>query len=98
MFNKKVVPFFCREHHQCRAVRPYVRTNVRADESIFRLVNRLGRFLPVTDLATSTTGNLEGELHRLAINSIVHLDGLYLAVAVDVDVNADDNTVGKQVN
>ena len=77
---------------------PSVRSYGRTDESILRLVYRLGRFLPVANLAPSTAGNLEGELHRLAINRIVHLDGLYLAVGIDVDVNTPGNTVDKQFN
>lgn len=64
------------------AVRPSVRPYGRTDESIFRLVYWLGRFLPFTNLAPSTIGNLEGELYRLAVNGIVHLDGLYLAVGI----------------
>ena len=98
MFNKKVVPFFCREHHQCRAVRPYVRTNVRADESIFGLVHRLGRFFPFADLANTNVGHLERELDRMTVLGVAYRDGLYLAGGVDVDVNAGDNVVGNQVN
>ena len=80
------------------AVRPYVRTNVRADELIFRLVHWLGRFVPVTNLANTGDGHLEGELHSLAVTGIANRDGLHLTFAVDVDVNARDNVVGKQVN
>lgn len=80
------------------AVRPYVRTNVRADESIFGLVHWLGRFFPVADFANTKDGHLEGELDRMAVFGVAYCDGLYLAAAVDVDVNAGDNAVGKQVN
>ena len=77
---------------------PSVRLYGRTDGSILRLVYRLGRFLPVTNLANTADGNLEGELHRFAINSIVRLDGLYLAVGIDVNVNTPGNTVDKQFN
>lgn len=78
----------------CTSVRSYGRT----DESILRLVYRLGRFLPVTNLANTGDGHLEGELHRFAVLEIVYRNGLYLTLAVDVDVNAGDNAVGEQVN
>ncbi len=64
---------------------PSVRLYGRTDESILRLVYWLGRFLPVTNLANTADGNLEGELHCLAINSIVHLDGLYLTVGFGLE-------------
>ena len=69
-------------HGGCPSVRSFVRSYGRTDESISRLVHWLGRFLPFTNLAPSTIGNLEGELYRLAVNGIVHLDGLYLAVGI----------------
>ena len=78
----------------CPSVRLYGRTY----ESIFRLVHWLGRFFPVENLAHPNGGYLEGEFHRLAVVGVMYRDGLYLAVAVDVDVNAIDNAVGKQVN
>ena len=78
----------------CPSVRSYGRTG----ESIFRLVYRLGRFLPVANLANTADGNLEGELHRFAGLEVVYRNGLYLTFAVDVDVNAGDNVVGEQVN
>ena len=77
---------------------PSVRSYGRTDESIFRLLHLFLRFLPVTNLAHPGDGYLEGELHRLAVTWIVHLDGLYLAVGIDVDVNTPGDTVGKQVN
>ena len=80
------------------AGRTSVRLYGRMDESIFRLVHWLGRFFPVENLARSNGGYLEGEFHRLAVVGVMCRDGLYLAVAVDVDVNATGNAVGKQVN
>lgn len=78
----------------CTSIRLYG----RARESIFRLVHWLGRFFPVANLAHSNGGYLEGEFDRLAVTGIAYRDGLYLTVAVDVDVNATGNAVGKQVN
>ena len=80
------------------AVRPYVRTNVRADESIFGLVHWLGRFFPVFDDATTQNGYLEGELHCVAVVGIAYRDGLYLAGGIDVDVNTPGDAVDKQIN
>ena len=77
---------------------PSVRLYGRTDESIFRLVHWLGRFFPVENLAPPNGGYLEGEFHRLAVVGVMYRDGLYLAVTVDVDVNAIDNAVGKQFN
>ena len=96
MRNKKGGALFVEStaHAGCTSVRSYGRT----DESIFRLVHWLGCFLPVTNFAPSKTGDLEGELHRLAVNGIVHLDGLYLAVGIDVDVNTPGDAVDKQIN
>ena len=77
---------------------PSVRSYGHTCGLIFRLVYRLGRFLPVTNLANTADGNLEGELHRFAVLEVVYRNGLYLTFAVDVDVNAGDNVVGEQVN
>ena len=77
---------------------PSIRSYGRTDESFFRLVHWLGRFFPVEYLAQSSDGYLEGEFYGLAVTGIASRDGLYLTVAVDVDVNAKGDAVGKQVN
>ena len=80
------------------AGRPFIRSYGRVWGLISRLLYRLLRFHPVTNLANTSDRHLESEFYRLAVTGIANRDGLYLTVAVNVDVNAGDNVVGKQVN